>query len=188
MIELERSALEVALAEVRVGASPGEFLRCDEDYIWCVPPEQKYQPDRPSGPFTLGQLSESAQWIISALHTDDILTNHLIWIADLLRGMANGVVHEGAQFSLALTREELMKAALEAVNFAFESTNVIEIPWSTSWAFSRFAVYAAEATPSDLLRLDLGEGLFFVKGKHGGASKIFWLAELFEAIGHRSLS
>ncbi|RDV44283.1 hypothetical protein DOE76_12930 [Leifsonia sp. ku-ls] len=122
------------------------------------------------------------------MQSDDIVTNHLVWIADLLRGIANGVVHEGGRFSLALTREELIKAALEAVSFAFESTNVMEMTWSTSWAFSRFAVYAAEATPSDLLRLDLGEGLLFVEGTRGGESKLFWLAELLEAIGHRGLS
>ncbi|WP_157696854.1 hypothetical protein [Leifsonia sp. 21MFCrub1.1] len=184
---MDHSALEVALAEVRAGATPSETLRCDEDYIWCVPPEQKYQTERPAGPFTLGQLSESAQWITSALHSDGILTNHLVWIADLLRGIANGVVHEGGRFSLALTREELIEAALEAMRFGSESTNVIEMASTTSWAFSRFDVYAAEATRSDLLCLDLAKGLLVVEGKRGGASKLFWLAELFEAIGHLSL-
>jgi hypothetical protein len=188
MINIERSVLEAALA--RTSRAPlDEFLRAKCDYVWTVPPDQKYSAAVPPGPFTLGQLSESAQWIISGLHQEDIAPAHAVWIADIIRGIAyDNVTEDDAGQSLALTRDELWIAARSAISHTFEGAECVQLAWDTSWAFSRIAVYQEIVSESDLVSLDIRDGLLFVERGSSDKETLFWLAETLEALGHFSLS
>jgi hypothetical protein len=186
-MRIERAVLEVALARASKAPSP-DFLRAECDYAWSVLPAQKYAGQVPRGPFTLGQLSESAQWLISGLQHEDILSNHAVWIADILRGIAYDNVTETRGQSLALTRDEVWIAATAAIGDIFDAVDYVDLAWDSSWAFSRIAIYQEVASESDLVRFNLQDGPLFLAGESSEKEALFWLAEIFEALGHFSLA
>lgn len=98
---------QLSLVKKWPGLAPGR-LYATEDYFWSIPAEQLFSSDPPNR-LTAGQLFDSAEFTRNALHGDGLVRYSCVWVADILRGVVDGVVtlteSAGAK-SLALSTQE----------------------------------------------------------------------------------
>jgi hypothetical protein len=81
-----RSALSSILDHVE--ATSGQQLVLDQGYFWSVPGDDLFDVTKEPSELTIGQLSESLEFLRTAERDpDDILGYHLVWAADLLRAI-----------------------------------------------------------------------------------------------------
>lgn len=60
----------------------------DKDYFWSIPPDERYDVYNTPADLTIGQLSDSLEFLKPLLaDPDDALTYHLVWLADILRAI-----------------------------------------------------------------------------------------------------
>lgn len=60
----------------------------DKDYFWSIPPDERYDVYNTPADLTIGQLSDSWEFLKTPLaDPDDALTYHLVWLADILRAI-----------------------------------------------------------------------------------------------------
>jgi hypothetical protein len=83
-----RTAFETALT--RLTEREGENITLERDYYWSVPPNELYNVYERPQELTIGQLSESWQYIQKL--TEDpsaAIPHHLVWLADVLRALGH---------------------------------------------------------------------------------------------------
>lgn len=90
LVELRRS-FDVLLRHVEAAAASGE-VALDKDYFWSIPADELYDVAKEPGNLTIGQLSESWQHVRDLLADQDrALGYHLVWLADVLRAIGQGL-------------------------------------------------------------------------------------------------
>ncbi|WP_067473675.1 hypothetical protein [Nocardia amamiensis] len=69
-----------------------EAVVLGKDYFWSVPLAEQYDVYNEPADLTIGQLSESWQHLQDLLADPDrALRYHLVWLADVLRAMGQGI-------------------------------------------------------------------------------------------------
>lgn len=158
-----------------------------EDYFWAIDSDNRFDAAVRPTVFTIGQLVDSALYIRSASVDDLASPLHLIWSADLLRGIADGVLStspEGDSLDLHLTLSEVLAKTvatlLEAVPPAFEYEN------KALWSVDATVAYDVLHDP-ELLQLQSMEELArsALSPEADSASTVRDIASLLELLGRQ---
>ncbi|MDY7528883.1 MULTISPECIES: hypothetical protein [unclassified Cryobacterium] len=64
-------------------------VELSNDYFWSIPDDQIYHVESPPHDLTIGQVSESLQWLTNTMLEDgDAIPYSLLWISDVLKALA----------------------------------------------------------------------------------------------------
>ncbi|MEV4604942.1 MULTISPECIES: hypothetical protein [unclassified Amycolatopsis] len=74
----------------RISEDEGETISIDPDYFWSIPLDSLYDPEVKPDDLTIGQLSESWQYLEEVLVDQDLaVPHHLVWLAEILRALGD---------------------------------------------------------------------------------------------------
>jgi hypothetical protein len=76
-----RRTFELVLAHV--AEVHGEEIVLRNDYFWSIPAAERYDPYAKPTELTVGQLSESWEWL-ARLDDDSVLSYALVWLGEIL--------------------------------------------------------------------------------------------------------
>lgn len=83
-------ALNAILEEMR--SRHGSTFTLPKDYFWDIASEQLYDPYKTPSDMTLGQVSESIDWVKQiASGAGDPTSYALVWLSDVLRALGHSL-------------------------------------------------------------------------------------------------
>jgi len=86
-----RSSFDILLRHVEAAVA-GDAIALDRDFFWSIPGGEQYDIYTQPGNLTIGQLSEPWQHLRDLLADQDLaLGYHLVWLADVLRAIGQGL-------------------------------------------------------------------------------------------------
>ncbi|MEN0084926.1 MAG: hypothetical protein AAGC66_09175 [Leifsonia sp.] len=134
------------------------------DHFWSIPEEQLFSSEPPRE-LTAGQLFDSAEFTRHALRGDYLVRYNCVWVADILRGVVDGVVTTAGTAGakpLQLSTEELVEGgvgALETPAPSGERENRVALPGDAFWTVPPGDVYNVLEDPTSFRRLEVAECL-----------------------------
>jgi hypothetical protein len=84
-----RRLVDVLLSHVEAAVA-GDAVELGKDYFWSIPADELYDVYKQPDALTIGQLSESWQFLRDLLADENrVLAYHLVWLADVLRAIGH---------------------------------------------------------------------------------------------------
>lgn len=170
-----------------ISLSPEEELQATRDYFWSFSTQEKYLPESTPEDFTLGQVTESADWLRQLMGHEESTPYLLVWVADIVRGIASGVVGRSlaAGVPLRLSGSDLVQTVALVREQWFDGSTTVRIPNATWTAGSH--VFEQQMDRRHIRLADMRDIVKEVEATGAHDADLFHVAEVLEAVGRTHL-